>query len=390
MIGKFLTRLACLAAVTSFALSASAAEILTPARYVYITDFESGKVLFAKDAEAPMKPASMAKIMTVFIVFQRIVDGSLRLDDSFLVSEKAWRKGGSRSFVEVDTRVSVSDLLHGVIVQSGNDAAIVLAEGIAGTEDAFADEMNYWAEKLGMKQTNFRNATGWPDPALTTTAKDLNILTTELIKRFPVAEYPELYPMFAKTEFTYNNITQPNRNPLVYGTAGADGLKTGHTEESGYGLVGSAIRNGQRFVMVLNGMDSMKQRSTESRRLMDLMFREYQAYELFKKDQPVDQANVWLGTALKVDLILDAPLKMVLSRKQRQALEISVQWLDPVPAPIRAGDQIGTLVINLPDEVTKLPLRAAYNVDSLGLFNRIGAAVKYLVFGASTLQKIAQ
>ena len=390
MIGKFLTRLACLAAVTSFALSASAAEILTPARYVYITDFESGKVLFAKDAEAPMKPASMAKIMTVFIVFQRVVDGSLRLDDSFLVSEKAWRKGGSRSFVEVGSRVSVSDLLHGVIVQSGNDAAIVLAEGIAGTEDAFADEMNYWAEKLGMKQTNFRNATGWPDPALTTTAKDLNILTTELIKRFPVAEYPELYPMFAKTEFTYNNITQPNRNPLVYGTAGADGLKTGHTEESGYGLVGSAIRNGQRFVMVLNGMDSMKQRSTESRRLMDLMFREYQAYELFKKDQPVDQANVWLGTALKVDLILDAPLKMVLSRKQRQALEISVQWLDPVPAPIRAGDQIGTLVINLPDEVTKLPLRAAYNVDSLGLFNRIGAAVKYLVFGASTLQKIAQ
>jgi len=390
VIRKFLTRLACLAAVTSFAWSASAAEILTPARYVYITDFESGKVLFAKDAEAPMKPASMAKIMTIFIVFQRIVDGSLRLDDSFLVSEKAWRKGGSRSFVEVESRVSVSDLLHGVIVQSGNDAAIVLAEGIAGTEDAFAEEMNYWAKKLGMKQTNFRNATGWPDPALTTTAMDLNILTTELIKRFPVAEYPELYPMFAKKEFTYNDITQPNRNPLVYGTTGADGLKTGHTEESGYGLVGSAIRNGQRFVMVLNGMDSMKQRSTESRRLMDLMFREYQTYELFKKDQPVDQANVWLGTAPKVDLTLDAPLKMVLSRKQRQALKISVQWLDPVPAPIRAGDQIGTLVITLPDEVTKLPLRSAYNVDSLGLLNRIGAAVKYLVFGAPTPQKIAQ
>ena len=390
MIGKILARLGCLAAVTSFAWSASAAEILTPARYVYITDFESGKVLFAKDAKAPMKPASMAKIMTVFIVFQQIVDGSLRLDDSFLVSETAWRKGGSRSFVEVGSRVSVSDLLHGVIVQSGNDAAIVLAEGIAGTEDAFAEEMNYWAEKLGMKQTNFRNATGWPDPALTTTAMDLNILTTELIKRFPITEYPELYPMFAKRKFTYNNITQPNRNPLIYGTAGADGLKTGHTEESGYGLVGSAIRNGQRFVMVLNGMDSMKQRSIESRRLMDLMFREYQAYELFKKNQPVDQANVWLGTAPKVDLILDAPLKLVLSRKQRQALKISVQWLDPVPAPIRAGDQIGTLVINLPGEVTKLPLRSAYNVDSLGLFNRIGAAVKYLVFGAPTLKKIAQ
>lgn len=377
-------------AVIGMAWHATAAEILTPAKQAYITDFESGKVLFAKDAEVPMKPASMAKIMTVFIVFQRVADGSLQLDDKFLVSEKAWRKGGSRSFVEVGSRVSVSDLLHGVIVQSGNDAAIVLAEGIAGTEQAFAEEMNFWAEKLGMTQTNFRNATGWPDPDLQTSAKDLNILTTELIKRFPVDSYPDLYPIFAKREFTYNKISQPNRNPLVYGTKGADGLKTGHTEESGYGLVGSAVRDGQRVVMVLNGMDSMKQRSTESRRLIDLIFREYKSYEFFKQGQPVDQANVWLGTAPQVDLVLDAPLKMVLSRKDRQAMEISLQWLDPVPAPIRAGDQIGTLVVTLPDEVTKMPLRAAQNVDTLGLFNRIGAAVKYLIFGASMPQNSAQ
>jgi len=377
-------------AFIGMAWHATAAEILTPAKQAYITDFESGKVLFAKDAEVPMKPASMAKIMTVFIVFQRVADGSLQLDDKFLVSEKAWRKGGSRSFVEVGSRVSVSDLLHGVIVQSGNDAAIVLAEGIAGTEQAFAEEMNFWAEKLGMTQTNFRNATGWPDPDLQTSAKDLNILTTELIKRFPVDSYPDLYPIFAKREFTYNKISQPNRNPLVYGTKGADGLKTGHTEESGYGLVGSAVRDGQRVVMVLNGMDSMKQRSTESRRLIDLIFREYKSYEFFKQGQPVDQANVWLGTAPQVDLVLDAPLKMVLSRKDRQAMEISLQWLDPVPAPIRAGDQIGTLVVTLPDEVTKMPLRAAQNVDTLGLFNRIGAAVKYLIFGASMPQNSAQ
>ena len=377
-------------AFIGMAWHASAAEILTPAKQAYITDFESGKVLFSKDAEVPMKPASMAKIMTVFIVFQRVTDGSLQLDDKFLVSEKAWRKGGSRSFVEVGSRVSVSDLLHGVVVQSGNDAAIVLAEGIAGTEQAFAEEMNFWAEKLGMTQTNFRNATGWPDPDLQTSAKDLNILTTELIKRFPVDSYPDLYPMFAKREFTYNKISQPNRNPLVYGTKGADGLKTGHTEESGYGLVGSAVRDGQRVVMVLNGMDSMKQRSTESRRLIDLIFREYKSYEFFKKGQPVDQANVWLGTSPQVDLVLDAPLKMLLSRKDRQAMEISLQWLDPVPAPIRVGDQIGTLVVTLPDEVTKMPLRAAQNVDTLGLFNRIGAAVKYLIFGASTPQNSTQ
>ena len=390
MIGRFFIRIVLAVALIGMAWHATAAEILTPAKQAYITDFESGKVLFAKDAEVPMKPASMAKIMTVFIVFQRVADGSLQLDDKFLVSEKAWRKGGSRSFVEVGSRVSVSDLLHGVIVQSGNDAAIVLAEGIAGTEQAFAEEMNFWAEKLGMTQTNFRNATGWPDPDLQTSAKDLNILTTELIKRFPVDSYPDLYPIFAKREFTYNKISQPNRNPLVYGTKGADGLKTGHTEESGYGLVGSAVRDGQRVVMVLNGMDSMKQRSTESRRLIDLIFREYKSYEFFKQGQPVDQANVWLGTAPQVDLVLDAPLKMVLSRKDRQAMEISLQWLDPVPAPIRAGDQIGTLVVTLPDEVTKMPLRAAQNVDTLGLFNRIGAAVKYLIFGASMPQNSAQ
>ena len=378
------------AAFTSMAWQATAAEILTPAKQAYITDFESGKVLFAKNAEVPMKPASMAKIMAVFVVFQRLDDGSLQLDDKFLVSEKAWRKGGSKTFVEVGSRVSVNDLLHGVIVQSGNDAAIVLAEGIAGTEDAFAKEMNFWAEKLGMAQTNFRNSTGWPDPDLQTSAKDLNILTTEMIKRFPADRYPELYPIFVKREFTYNKIKQPNRNPLIYGTPGADGLKTGHTEESGYGLVGSAMRNGQRVVMVLNGMESVKQRSTESRRLMDLIFREYQFFEFFRQDQPVDQANVWLGTVPRVDMVLDAPLKILLSRKDRQAMEISLQWLDPVPAPIQAGDQIGTLTLSLPDAVTKLPLRAAQDVGTLGLFNRIGAAVKYLIFGATTPQKIAQ
>ena len=390
MFGTILIRVIFTVAFTGMAWHATAAEILTSAKQAHIIDFESGKVLFAKNAEMPMKPASMAKIMTVFVVFQRIADGSLRLENKFLVSEKAWRKGGSKTFVEVGSRVSVNDLLHGVIVQSGNDAAIVLAEGIAGTEDAFAEEMNFWAKKLGMTQTNFRNATGWPDPDLQTSAKDLSILTTEMIKRFPADKYPDLYPMFAKREFTYNKINQPNRNPLVYGMAGGDGLKTGHTEESGYGLVGSAVRNGRRVVMVLNGMESIKQRSNESRRLMDLIFREYQSYEFFKQGQPVDQANVWLGTASKVDLVLDSPLRMVLSRKDRQAMEISLQWLDPVPAPIRAGEQIGTLVLSLPGEVTKLPLRAAQDVNTLGLFNRIGAAVKYLIFGAATPQKIVQ
>ena len=359
-----------------------AAEIDSSAEFAFVTDFGSGKVLMEKQPDAPMKPASMAKIMTVYIAFERIADGSLSLDDTFLISEKAWRKGGSKTFVEVGKEVSVRDLLYGVVVQSGNDAAIAIAEGISGTEEGFAEEMNYVARKLGMENTVFRNSTGWPDPEQHTTARDLNILATALIREFPVDEYPELYPMFAEQDFTYNGIKQGNRNPLVYGTQGADGLKTGHTEESGYGLVGSAHRDGQRVVMVLNGMESMKQRSSESRRLIDLMFREFKLYRFYEKDQPVDRANVWLGTKNKIDLVLEEPLHLVMARSDRRKMKVSVNWNDPVPAPITAGQPIGTLVLELPSGKTTYPLLAAENVDGLGMFDRVGEALKYLIFGA--------
>jgi D-alanyl-D-alanine carboxypeptidase (penicillin-binding protein 5/6) len=371
------------AILASFLLqSAGAAEIDSSAEFAYVTDFGSGKVLMEKNPDAPMKPASMAKIMTVYIAFQRIADGSLSLDDTFLISTKAWRKGGSKTFVEVGKQVSVRDLLYGIVVQSGNDAAIAVAEGISGTEDGFAEEMNYVARQLGMENTNFRNSTGWPDPDQFTTARDLNILATAMIRDFPLDTYPELYSMFAEKEFTYNGIKQGNRNPLVYGTQGADGLKTGHTEESGYGLVGSAHRDGQRVVMVLNGLANMKQRSSESRRLMDLMFREFKLYRLFDEGEPVDQANVWLGKAPKVDLVLEEPLHLVLSRTDRRRMTMSLQWSDPVPAPIAAGQKVGTLVLELPDETIEFPLTAASNIAELGMFDRVGEALKYLIFGA--------
>ena len=372
------------------ATSVFATEITSPAKQAHVTDFATGKVLFSKDADAPMKPASMAKIMTIFVAFQRIADGQLGMDDKFIVSEKAWKKGGSRTFLEVGKTVSVRELLYGIIVQSGNDAAIVLAEGISGTENAFADEMNFWAKKIGMKNTNFRNSTGWPDPDQTTTAADLNIMTSELIRRFPANKYPNLYPIFAEREYTYNKISQPNRNPLIYGSAGADGLKTGYTKESGYGLVGSAERDGQRVIMVLNGMTSMKQRSAESRRLMDLMFREFKIYRFFDKGQPVDQANVWLGNATKIDLVLDEPLHLLLSYQERRDLKLSVQWLDPVPAPILAGDQLGTLTVDINGDSRKLVLRAGQDIPVLGMFDRVSAAIKYLIFGASVTPSIAK
>ena len=367
-----------------------ATEITSPAKQAHVTDFATGKVLFSKDADAPMKPASMAKIMTIFVAFQRIADGQLGMDDKFIVSEKAWKKGGSRTFLEVGKTVSVRELLYGIIVQSGNDAAIVLAEGISGTENAFADEMNFWAKKIGMKNTNFQNSTGWPDPDQTTTAADLNIMTSELIRRFPANKYPNLYPIFAEREYTYNKISQPNRNPLIYRSAGADGLKTGYTKESGYGLVGSAERDGQRVIMVLNGMTSMKQRSAEARRLMDLMFREFKIYRFFDKGQPVDQANVWLGNATKIDLVLDEPLHLLLSYQERRDLKLSVQWLDPVPAPILAGDQLGTLTVDINGDSRKLVLRAGQDVPVLGMFDRVSAAIKYLIFGASVTPSIAK
>jgi len=360
-----------------------AADIDSSAEFAFVTDFASGKVLMEKEPDALMKPASMAKIMTVYIAFQRIADGSLSLDDTFLISEKAWRKGGSKTFVEVGKQVSVRDLLYGIVVQSGNDAAIAIAEGISGTEDGFAEEMNYVARGLGMSNTVFRNSTGWPDPEQFTTARDLNILATALIREFPVDEFPELYPMFAEKNYTYNGIKQGNRNPLVYGTQGADGLKTGHTEESGYGLVGSAIRDGQRVVMVLNGMQSMKQRSSESRRLMDLMFREFKLYRFYGQDEAVDRANVWLGTQNKVNLVLKEPLELVLARSDRRKLKVSVQWTDPVPAPIKAGQTVGTLVLELPSGKTSYELLAADDVAALGMFDRVGEALKYLIFGAS-------
>lgn len=362
--------------------TAMAAEIDTSAEYAFVTDFASGKVLTEKEPDALMKPASMAKIMTVYIAFDRIADGSLALDDTFLISEKAWRKGGSKTFVEVGKQVSVRDLLYGIVVQSGNDAAIAIAEGISGTEEGFAEEMNYVARKLGMENTVFRNSTGWPDPEQFTTARDLNILATALIRDFPVETYPELYPMFAEQDFTYNGIKQGNRNPLVYGTEGADGLKTGHTEESGYGLVGSAIRDGQRVVMVLNGMKSMKQRSSESRRLMDLMFREFKLYRFYDAGQAVDRANVWLGSKSKVDLVLDEPLHLVLARSDRRKMKVSVTWSDPIPAPVRAGQAVGDLVVDLPSGKTSYQLLAAEDIAELGMFDRVGEALKYLIFGA--------
>ena len=373
-------------AVTAPASKASS-DVPTVAEYVFVTDFNSGRVLMAKQQDLPMKPASMAKIMTTYIVFARIAEGSLALSDQFVVSEKAWKMGGSRSFLQAGRSYSLDELLHGVIVQSGNDAAVVIAEGISGSEENFVAEMNMTAANLGMKNTRFTNATGWPHPDLTTTAEDLGLLATALIRNFPVETYPDLYPIFGKKTYTLNKIKQGNRNPLLYGKSaannGVDGLKTGYTSESGYGLVASAERDGQRVIMVLNGMNSKKERSSESRRLMDFIFREYRSYNFFTSGEVIDQAEVWLGEARHVSLVLEDGFSKVLSRSERAKTTLSVNWSGPVPAPISKGQKIGELIIETDGKITnKLPLLAAENVRQLGMLDRIGEALKYLIFGA--------
>ncbi|KZB60811.1 D-alanyl-D-alanine carboxypeptidase [Thalassospira sp. MCCC 1A02491] len=357
----------------------SAQAIETSAREAYIMDFDTGAVLLNKEGDTLTEPASMTKMMTVHMLFKHIKDGSVSMDDTFHVSEKAWRKGGSKMFVEVNSDVSVFDLLHGIIVQSGNDAAIVVAEGLAGTEEAFAEEMTQEARNIGMTKSVFKNATGWPAEGHLVTVHDLAILARDTIRNFP-----DLYELYSVKEFTYNGIRQPNRNPLLGTSAGVDGLKTGHTESAGYGLTASAERDGRRLIIVVNGLNSVRERRTESQKLLDWGFREFDNYDLFSKDETVSSANVWLGAETKVDLVADQDILLTLPRSASRDMKVSVVYDGPIPAPIAKGDQIATLKVEVPDQEAKeFPLYAAHDVGRLGFVGRIGAAIKYLLWGAN-------
>jgi serine-type D-Ala-D-Ala carboxypeptidase (penicillin-binding protein 5/6) len=356
---------------------ATAAEFETAAREVIIIDYATGAELFAKNADQIMEPASMTKLMTIYLLFEHLKNGSLKLDDTFLVSENAWRKQGSKMFVPVGQRVKVEDLIQGIIVQSGNDASIVVAEGLAGSEEAFAQQMTDKAHELGMSNTVFRNASGWPDPQHHTTARDLATLAAATIRHFP-----DYYKYYSEMEFTYNKIKQGNRNPLLYHNSGADGLKTGHTESAGYGLTASAVRGNERLIMVAHGMSSMRERASESARLLDWAFREFASYPLFKGGEKVADANVWLGDHETVPLMIQDNLTAVMKRGSRKELKVAVQLEEPVAAPIAKGTKVGKLVVTAPDMKTiERPLLAAADVGPLGMVGRVKAAVSYLIWG---------
>lgn len=349
----------------------------TQAREAILMDMATGTVLLEKNADQPMPPASMSKIMTVYMVFERLQDGRLALDDTLTVSEKAWRKGGSKMFVEVGNSVPVEALLRGVIVQSGNDACIVLAEGLAGSEAAFAEEMSRRAKELGLDNSTFTNATGWPDPGHRMTARDLAKLA-----RLTIENFPDYYHYYGETEFTWHDIRQPNRNPLLYKDIGADGLKTGHTEEAGFGLTASAEQDGRRLILVFNGLPSEQARSEEAERLLNWGFREFDNYALFEANEVVDEAPVWLGNSERVPLVSADDVTVTLSRAARGDMTVTVKYDSPIPAPITKGQQVGTIVVNAPDtEPRDFPLLAGADAIRLGPFGRLMASVKSLIFG---------
>ena len=361
-----------LSGISLLAISFQANAFDTLAKNALLMDAETGFVIYEKNADIPMPPASMSKLMTAYMIFDALKNGKITLEDEFTTSENAWKKGGAKSgsstmFLKPYEKVKVKDLLRGIIVQSGNDACIVAAENMAGTEEAFAELMNEKAKELDLKNATFRNATGLPDENHKMSAKDLAKLAQALINHFP-----EYYPIYSEKSFTYNGIKQGNRNPLLYTMDGADGLKTGHTEVSGYGLTGSAkTPDGRRLIMVLNGMKSMNERREESQKVMNWGVVGFENITLFKKNQVIEKIPVWLGTADEVQAVAATDFKITNQKGRKPSPEMKIIYNSPVEAPVQAGQKLGTLIISTGTGNRSLDLIAAESVEKVGYFGKI-------------------
>jgi serine-type D-Ala-D-Ala carboxypeptidase (penicillin-binding protein 5/6) len=348
----------------------------TAARWAYIQDYDTGATLLEKAADEEMPPSSMTKLMTLYLVYDQLKQGRLKLEDELPVTEKAWRMQGSKMFVQIGSSVKVEDLIRGVVVQSGNDAAIVLAEAIGGSEEQFVEKMNAKAKELGLTHTFYKNCTGWPDPDQHMCARDIAVLAGHIIR-----EFPDYYHYDSEKTFRYNGIEQGNRNPMVQkGTA--DGLKTGHTEGGGYGLVASSKRNDRRVILVLNGMSSMHERAEESERLMDWAFFNFEDVTLFSAGDVIENVPVWLGTSHAVPLVSGRDVVVTMPRNWRQKASVKVSYDAPLAAPVVKGDTLGKLTVT-GDGVPHLevPLIAAADVPRLGLPGRAIAVLSKYVTG---------
>jgi serine-type D-Ala-D-Ala carboxypeptidase (penicillin-binding protein 5/6) len=357
-------------------------EFQTKAPYAMLIDAESGSILFEKSADQLMAPSSLAKLMTAEVVFNEIKEGRIALDKEYIVSEYAWRHGGAPShtssmFAPIHSKVAVKDLLYGMIIQSGNDACITLAEGIAGTEPKFAALMNKRARELGMTRSFFSNSTGLPDPPLVVTARELAILARHIIKT-----YPEFYPIYGEKEFTWNKIRQQNRNPLLAMNIGADGMKTGYTEDGGYGLVGSAVQNGLRLIVVVNGLETAAERANEGRRLLEWGFKGFEQKYLFAEGQNIGDAKVFGGSQWTVPLQAPSGVNLLVPKGSNERITARIVYSGPVRAPVQEGQPVGTLKVWRADNlVLEVPLHAAESVAKGGITGRAFDAATEFVIG---------
>ncbi len=351
----------------------------TSAKQAVIIDMQTGQVLFEKNKDMRMPTSSMSKVMSMYLVFDALKDGRLKLDDEIEVSEKAWRMGGSKMFIEVGKKVKVEDLIRGVIVQSGNDATIALAEALSGSEEAFARTLTDTAKDLGMINSNFVNASGWPDDNHYSTAEDLAVLAKALITNFP-----DDYHYYSEKEFTYNEINQPNRNPLLFRNIDADGIKTGHTEAGGYGLMASGIRDGRRVIMVLNGMESEKERAQESAKLLDWALREFENKKLFAAGDVLETAPVKMGKEKELPLIGEEDLFLTIQKGSADNIKADTVLNGEIIAPVKAGQELGTLTVTLPELGSfERTLVAGKDIEELGFFagtfERIRLSIKEML-----------
>lgn len=343
----------------------------------FLMDANTGSVLVEKNADMLLPPASMTKMMTSYIVSSEIDRGTISPDDLVTISVKAWKKGGSKMFVREGTQVTVNDLLKGLIIQSGNDASIALAEHIAGSEQAFADIMNQQAAMLGMTNTTFKNATGWPADGHISTVRDLAILGQALIR-----DFPDHYQLYAEKYFTYNGINQPNRNRLLFTDKSVDGIKTGHTEEAGYGLTASSERDGMRLISVVTGTKSESARASSSQKLLSYGFRYYYTHKVYSQGDVVNTAKVWKGQADDIAITVPEDVYLTVPRGSENNLKASVHIDDVISAPITKGQELGHVVITLEDdELLNLPVVAAVAIEEAGFFSRMIDSIKLFFSG---------
>lgn len=351
-------------------MASAVQAIETKAKNLILMDYDTGQYLYAKDAEKMIPPASMSKLMTVYMIFEKLKDGSLSLDDTFTVSENAWRKGGAASgsstmFLNIGEKVRVGDLIQGIIIQSGNDACIVAAENISGSEEDFARAMTDKAQKLGLHNSSFANATGWPHPDQKMSVEDLAKLARIIIK-----DFPEYYYLFSERNYTHNNIRQGNRNPLLYSMPEADGLKTGHTEEAGFCLAGSAKRGDRRLISIMSGLASNKERSEEAEKIMNWGFREFDNYKILKQGQKVAELPVWFGTEKNVDLLVNEDVLRTIKKNKASKVKMTAVYDKPVKAPVKQGDKLGFVRVEVPGaETVEVPLIANKDIK-----NSVGSA----------------